>query len=127
MTNPKPGTPLASNLFGPSRMTRPLTSYEPKPASEEEEARLVPFVQLSQQQPEPLGGVRQFNPDYLRTLLRQGPGGPMAPGGPSSSNTQIAPAMAIGAPRVLNPRDRPEPEDQGFHDAQEDVQEKAWS
>ena len=25
MTNPNPGIPLASNLFGPSRMTRPLT------------------------------------------------------------------------------------------------------
>ena len=25
MTNPNPGTPLASNLFGPSRLTRPST------------------------------------------------------------------------------------------------------
>ena len=114
MTNPNPGTPLASNLFGPSRLTRPSTGYEPKPASEEEEARLVPFAQPSPQLPEPLGGVRQFNPDYLRSLLRQGPGGPMAPGGPSSSNMQIVPALPVGAPQVLNPRDGPEPEDRGF-------------
>ena len=63
MTNPNPGTPLASNLFGPSRLTRPSTGYEPKPASEEEEARLVPFAQPSPQQPEPLGGIRPFNPE----------------------------------------------------------------
>ena len=124
MTNPNPGTPLASNLFGPSRLTRPLTGYEPKPASEEEEARLVPFAQPSPQQPEPLGGVRPFNPEYLRSLLRQGPGGPMAPGGPSSSNMQIVPALPVGAPQVLNPRDGPEPEDRGFQDAHEDVQEE---
>ena len=84
----------------------------------------MPFEQPSQQQPEPLGGVRQFNPEYLRSLLRQGPGGPMVPGGPSSSNMQIVPAMAVGAPQCLSPRDRPEPEDRGFHDAQEDVQEE---
>ena len=124
MTNPNPGTPLASNLFGPSRLTRPSTGYEPTPASEEEEARLVPFAQPSLQQPEPLGGVRQFNPEYLRSLLRQGPGGPMVPGGPSSSSMQIVPAMPVGVPQVLNPRDRPEPEERGFHDAQEDVQEE---
>ena len=124
MTNPNPGAPLASNLFGPSRLTRPSTGYEPKPASEEEEARLVPFAQPSPRLPEPLGGVRQFNPEYLRSLLRQGPGGPMAPGGPSSSNMQIVPALPVGAPQVLNPRDGPEPEDRGFQDAQEDVQEE---
>ena len=37
---------------------------------------------------------------------------------------QIVPAMPVGVPQVLNPRDRPEPEDQGFHDPQEDVQEE---
>ena len=119
MTNPNPGTPLASNLFGPSRLTRPSTGYEPKPASEEEEeARLVPFAQPSQQQPEPLGGVRQFNPEYLRSLLRQGPGGPMVPGGPSSSNMQIVPAMPVGVPQVLNPREHDQSQKTrlGFHE-----------
>ena len=29
MTNPNPGIPLASNLFGPSRMTRPSTVTRP--------------------------------------------------------------------------------------------------
>ena len=83
----------------------------------------MPFAQPSPQQPEPLGGIRPFNPEVLRSLLRQGPGGPMAPGGPSSS-MQIVPAMPIGAPQSLSPRDGPEPEDRGFQDAREDVQEE---
>ena len=117
-----PGTPLVSNLFGPSRTTRPLTGYEPKPASEEK-AQIAPFVRQAPGIPEPLGGVRPFNPDFLRTLLRQGPGGQLAPGGPSSSNTQIVPAMAVGAPQGLSPQERPEPDDRG-QDAREDVQEE---
>ena len=123
MTSPNPGTPLASNLFGPSRMTRPSTGYEPKPASEQEEARLVPFAQPTPQLPEPLGGIRPFNPEILRSLLRQGPGGPMAPGGPSSS-MQIVPALPVGAPQGLSPQDGPEPLDRGFQDAREDMQEE---
>ena len=84
----------------------------------------MPFAQPSPQLPEPLGGVRQFKPEYLRSLLKQGPGVPLVPGGPSSSNMQIVPAVPIGAPQVLNPRDGPEPEDRGFQDAHEDVQEE---
>ena len=37
---------------------------------------------------------------------------------------QIVPAVPVGEPQVLNPRDRPEPEDRGFQDAHEDVQEE---
>ena len=48
----------------------------------------------------------------------------MVPEGPSSSNMQIVPALPVGAPQVLNPRDGPEPEARGFQDAQEDVQEE---
>ena len=34
MTNPNPGTPLASNLFGPSRLTRPSTISQRIPTAE---------------------------------------------------------------------------------------------
>ena len=90
----QPGTPLASNLFGGARTTRSRTGYEPRPASEEEEAPITPYVHQPQQ-PEYLGGIRPFNPDALRALLQQGPRGALRPMGPSSSDVPLAPALPL--------------------------------